>query len=288
MTQGQNGRAIGVMCLGILGLVMSDTAANELVDRYEALQIMFVRSCIALPLVMAIVVRAEGWGALRSKRPSIHLLRAILTLGATYTFFTSLRTLPLAGSTALALTAPLFVTALSVPLLGEKVGRLRWGALVVGFGGALVIVQPGADTLQPAALLALGTALCYALVMIAARWIHEGDSLRTVMFYLTLLPLVLSSWTLLLDWPVMTLADLTLFAAMAICGTFGITLITQAFRMAPAAIVAPFDYTALIWASFTGWLFFDELPMAATYFGAGIIVAAGLFVIWREAKLAQR
>ena len=287
MDQKRYGAAIAAMCLGIFSLVLSDTVAKELVQRYDALQIMFFRSSIALPIVMFIVVRAEGWGALRSKRPAVHLLRAVLTLGATYTFFTSLRTLPLAGATALALTAPLFVTALSVPLLGEKVGRLRWGALVVGFGGAMVIVQPGAETLQPAALLALGTALCYALVMIAARWIHEQDSLRTVMFYLTALPMLLTSWTLFQDWPVVTGADVALITAMAICGTVGITFITQGFRMAPAAIVAPFDYTALIWASITGWVFFAELPRAATYLGAAIIVVAGLFVIWRESRAAR-
>ncbi len=288
MDQKRHGAAIAAMCLGVFSLVLSDTAAKELAQRYEPLQIMFLRSCIALPIVTAIVVQAEGWGALRSKRPGVHLLRALLTLGAAYTFFTSLRTLPLAGATALALTAPLFVTALSVPLLGEKVGRLRWGALIVGFGGAMVIVQPGAETLQPAALLALGTALCYALVMIGARWIDRDDSVRTVMFYLTALPVLLTSWTLLLDWPAITAVDLSLFAAMAICGTIGITFITQGFRMAPAAIVAPFDYTALVWASITGWLFFGELPQIATYIGAAIIVAAGLFVIWREAQLAKR
>jgi drug/metabolite transporter (DMT)-like permease len=161
-------------------------------------------------------------------------------------------------------------------------------ALLFGFGGAMVIVQPGAETLQPAALLALGTALCYALVMIGARWIDRDDSVRTVMFYLTALPVLLTSWTLLLDWPAITAVDLSLFAAMAICGTIGITFITQGFRMAPAAIVAPFDYTALVWASITGWLFFGELPQIATYIGAAIIVAAGLFVIWREAQLAKR
>lgn len=284
----RHSRAILAMCTGMVVLVLSDTAANDLIERYHALQIMFVRSALALPLVVLIVVRAEGWGALRSSRPGIHVLRTLLTLGATYCFFTSLRDLSLAGATALALTAPLFVVALSVPLLGERVGPLRWGALAVGFGGAMVIVQPGAETLQPAALLALGAALFYGTVMLAARWIPEGESVRTVMFYLTLMPLIATSWTLLLDWPPMSGRDLALLASMAVCGTLGITLITQAFRMAPPSVVAPFDYTALVWASVAGWVFFGELPAASTVLGAGIIVAAGLFVIWREARAARR
>ncbi|WP_316014577.1 DMT family transporter [Roseobacter sp. HKCCA0434] len=282
-----HGPAIATMCAGVGLLVMSDMAAKDLVARFSPFHIMFARSAIALPLVTLLILSLDGPRSFRTRRPAVHFARAALIMGATWTFFLSMRVMPLAEATALVLTAPFFVTALSVPILKERVGAPRWIALAVGFAGAMVILQPGGGTVQWAALLPLAAAVCYALTMISARFIDAADSPRTMMFYLTLFPFLMSSVTLLFDWPPVGPRDLMLFAVMAVVGTLGVTLISQAFRMAPAAVVAPLDYTALVWAGIAGWLIWDEVPGAALLIGGGIVVAAGLFVIWREGRAAQ-
>ncbi|RED13063.1 DMT family transporter [Pontivivens insulae] len=285
----QAGRAIGVMCAGIFCLTLSDAFGKELVQRFDPFQILFLRNLISLPIVVALVLALDGKAGFVTKRPLIHLGRAFLALGALWCFFMALRSMSLAGATALAMTAPLFTTALSVVLLREHVGPLRWLALAIGFAGALVIVRPGADAVQLVALLPLGAAFLYALVMIAARWIDPAETPRTLMFYLTLFPFCICTlWVgFVAGWPAPQGVDWLLAGGMAITGTLGITMLTQAFRMAPPSVVAPFDYTALIWASGIGWLVFAELPDAATWLGGAIIVGAGLFVLWREQRAAR-
>jgi uncharacterized membrane protein len=173
---------------------------------------------------------------------------------------------------------------LSAPLLGERVGALRWTAIVAGFAGVLVVTRPGAATFQTASGLALAATTLYALVMISARWIDQRDSARTVMLYLTLSAALLSSFAVLTPWPEPRASDALLFLTMAVAGTLGITLITQAFRMAPAAIVAPFDYTALLWAGALGWLVWGDVPDVLTSCGAAVIVASGLWLVLHERR----
>jgi drug/metabolite transporter (DMT)-like permease len=275
------------MCAGVLLLTISDALTKWLVERYSPFQIILVRNMTALPFVVALVVWTEGWAGLRSARPMIHVWRGLLTLAAAFSFILSLRTLPLAEAMALVAAAPLFIAALSAPLLGERVGALRWAAIAAGFAGVLVITRPGAATFQAASMLALAATALYALMMISARWIHQRDSARTVMLYLTLTAALFSSFAVFLPWPEPEALDAALFLAMAVVGTIGVTLITQAFRIAPAAVVAPFDYTALLWAGIMGWLVWGDVPDALTLWGAAIIVASGLWLVLREHKAGR-
>jgi len=277
-------RAILVMCAGVLLLVMNDAMTKTLVARYEPLQIIFVRSMLALPVVVAIVLVRGGRQAFRSARLRVHALRGLLGIGAAQAFIGSLATLPLAEATTLAFAAPLFVAALSVPLLGERVGWRRATAVVIGFLGVLVIVRPGAATFQAGSLMALSAALIYGLLLMTARWIHRGDSLWTMMFYMTVFSGVYTSWVVFRDWPVPQPSDALLFLGVTVLGTIGLVMISQAFRSAPAALVAPFEYTALLWASLLGWLIWGVVPDAWTYVGAAVIVAGGLYVILSEAR----
>lgn len=278
------GLAVAVMCAGGLLLVVNDALAKWLVVRYAPFQLILVRSLTALPLVVALVLWADGRAGLRSARPAVHLWRGMLALAAAAAFILSLRTLPLAEATALIATAPLFVAVLSAPLLGERVRGPQWAAVAAGFAGVLVITRPGGATFQAASLLALGATALYALVMLSAKWIDRRDGARTVMLYLTLAAALLSLPAAFLRWPVPQASDAPLFLAMAVTGTLGVTLLTQAFRMAPAAMVAPFDYTALLWAGVLGWIVWDEAPDAVTVVGGSIIVASGLSLVLSERR----
>jgi drug/metabolite transporter (DMT)-like permease len=277
-----NGEAIAVMCIGALCLVCNDAVAKWLTAHYAPLQIVFMRNLFAAPMILAVVLTFGGRTALRTRHLWVHALRGLLLVCGAWAFFLSLRTLPLAEATALFFAAPIVITALSVPLLGEHVGWRRWTAVIVGFAGVLIVVRPGAAAFQPASLLVVVTASLYALAMISTRWIDRSESVWTMMFYVVLFPMLFSGVAVSVQWQTPALSHLPITAAQAVFGTLGMTLISQSFRLAPAAIVAPFDYTALIWASLLGWLLWGEIPVIWTYAGAAVIVASGIYIVFRE------
>ena len=278
--------AIATICAGVAFLVVNDAIAKLLTDRYSPIQIVFLRNLIAVPIICAVIITSFGAANLRTRHLSLHATRgAVMTLGA-WLYFTALIYLPLAEATALVFSAPIFITALSVPLLGEHVGWRRWGAVLLGFVGVLVIVRPGSAAFQLAALLPVGTALCYALFMISARWINRSERLWTMMLFAMLFPMIYAAPFAVANWVPVQGSDVLLFLGLAICGSLGLALIGQAFRMAPAAIVAPFDYTALIWATGFGWLIWGDVPMFWTILGAAIIACSGIIIILREARQA--
>ncbi len=274
--------AIATICAGVAFLVANDAIAKLLTDRYAPIQIVFLRNLIAVPIITVIILTVFGSVSLRTGHLRLHALRGALMVTGAWLYFTALIHMPLAEATALVFSAPIFITALSVPLLGEHVGWRRWGAVLLGFIGVLVIVRPGSAAFQLAALLPVGTALCYALFMITARWINRAERLWTMMLFAMLFPMIYAAPFAIAGWAPVEASDIVLFVALAVFGSLGLALIGQAFRMAPAAIVAPFDYTALIWATGLGWLIWGDVPMVWTILGAAIIVASGIIIILRE------
>ncbi|HHX90036.1 MAG TPA: DMT family transporter, partial [Paracoccus sp.] len=253
-------------------------------DRYPAIQILFLRNVIAIPIIAAIIAVLASGSALRTRQPGLHALRGLLMVAAVWLNFTGLIYLPLAEATALVFSAPLFITALSVPLLGERVGWRRWSAVLLGFVGVLVIVRPGGATFQLASLLPVTAAVIYAVFMISARWIDRAESFWTMMLFTMLFPMVYAAPAALIVWSPILPGDLWLFLAIAVSGSLGLALIGQAFRWAPAAVVAPFDYTALIWAAGLGWMLWGDKPVIWTILGAIIIAISGIFIMLREAS----
>lgn len=282
-----NRQAIATICIGIFSLVLSDVLAKWLTAHYAPLQLVFVRNLIALPMIVTAVYVAGGGQALRTRRLWVHALRGVFWICAAFTFFSGLKILPLAEATCLVFAAPLFITALSVPFLGEQVGWRRWAAVIAGFIGVLIVVRPGGAAFQPASLFVVATAIFYALFMISARWIVREENMWTMMFYLVLFGILYSAPSIMLQWETVQVSHLPSFFGMAVFGTVGITLISHAFRLAPAAIVAPFDYTALVWASLFGWLVWGELPDSWTYAGAAVIVASGIYIVIRETRVQR-
>ncbi|PTW60893.1 drug/metabolite transporter (DMT)-like permease [Breoghania corrubedonensis] len=279
---------ITMMCAGVALLCVNDALAKTLIETYSPLQILFLRNSLALPFAFVLALAMGGTAGLRTYRPQAHALRGVLWICATISFFTGLKYLGLAEATALVFAAPVFITALSAILLRERVGWRRWLAVLVGLGGVIIVVRPGGATFQTASLLPIATAFLYALLMISARWVDKRESVWTLLFYLTATSAVMSGVIVPFVWIGVRAQDIWLFLGVATFGTGGITLITQAFRFAPAAVVAPMDYTALIWATALGWLIWHEIPDAATYLGAGVIIASGVYIVLRERRLSRR
>ena len=276
--------AILTICAGVAFLVANDAVAKLLTDRYAPIQIVFLRNLIAVPIIATVILTAIGSAGLRTRHLRLHALRGLLMVISAALYFTALIHMPLAEATALVFSAPIFITALSVTLLGEHVGWRRWAAVLLGFVGVLVIVRPGSATFQLTALLPVCTALGYALFMITARWIDRRERLLTMMLFAMLFPMIYAAPVAIAVWSPVHPGDIGLFVAMAVCGSLGLALIGQAFRMAPAAIVAPFDYTSLIWATGLGWLIWGDTPIVWTIAGAAIIVLSGVIIILREAR----
>jgi drug/metabolite transporter (DMT)-like permease len=275
--------AAGILCIlvGMLSLTISDAIAKWLGGMYSPPQILFLRCAIALPFVAAVVLALGGRQALRTRHPGVHLLRGAINVISASAFYGSLRYLPFAEATAISYAAPLCVTVLSVIVLKERVDAMRWAVIALGFVGVLLIVRPGVSGFQPAALLPLVTAVLYAAMMITARFIGPGESFLTMTFYIVAGQLVCSAAVLPWFWRTPDPTHWPFFAGVALFSTAGLSLITQAFRIAPASVVAPFDYTGLIWATLLGWIFWRETPDVLTSIGAVIIVGAGLSIILR-------
>ncbi|AZY52589.1 DMT family transporter [Bordetella avium] len=280
----------GIACViaGIFCLTLSDAQAKWLGDHYSPIQILFLRSLIAMPFVLALAVGLGGRPALRTQHLNVHLLRGAINVVSASCFYLGLRYLPLAENTAIAFAAPLFVTALSVLILKEKVDARRWLAVGAGFAGVVIIVRPGSASFQLAALLPLITALLYALMMITARAIGKGEGMLTTMFYIVLGQLVASAVLIPWFWDTPRTQDLPLFVGVALFSTLGLTLITQGFRIGPASAVAPFDYTGLLWATLLGWLIWRETPELSAAIGALFIAGSGLYIAWVETRRRTR
>lgn len=276
---------IAFMCAGVASLCVNDAIAKSLTDSYSPLQILFMRNIIALPLAILLTVKMSGVSALRSHRPVAHFLRGFLWIAATMFFFTSLIHLGLAEATAIIFVAPLFITAISALFLKEHVGWRRWLAVLIGFLGVLIVVRPGGAAFQPASLLPVGAAVVYALLMIGSRWVDARESVWTLLLWLTGTGAVLSALLVPFVWVPVRGEHIWLFAGVAVFGTAGMTMMSQAFRMAPAAVVAPLDYTALIWATGLGFFIWGDIPDLATYVGAAIIIASGVYIILRESRV---
>ncbi|WP_346897659.1 DMT family transporter [uncultured Roseibium sp.] len=281
-TPGSYVGGILLMCAGVACLSANDAVAKTLTAGYSPLQILFLRNVIALPFTLLIALLMGGAPALRSHRPAAHLLRGALWVGATVMFFTSFMHLGLAEATALIFVAPVFITVISALFLRERVGRGGWLAVLAGFLGVLIVIRPGGAAFQPIALLPVATALVYAMLMLSARWVDPRESVWTLLVYLTGAGALLGGLIVPFVWIPVQTEDLWLFAAIAFFGTAGMTMMTQAFRLTRAVVVAPLDYTGLLWATLFGWLFWRESPDAMTILGAAIIISSGVFTIFRK------
>ena len=281
-------RGIVLALLGVSGFALMDAAAKYLSEGYPIGQVVFVRNAFAILPLLLLLCRKENLRSMRTGKPGLHLLRGLTGFGALLTFFLGLRYLGLADATAIGFAAPLFITALSVPMLAERVGLHRWSAVLVGFAGVMIMLRPGSGTLQVAALLPLAAAFFYGVTMNLTRKLSRTDSTPAIAIYGNLVGLLLSLGLLPLGWVTPTGADLWVFAAMGLIGGGSTYLLTQAYRFATPSVIAPFDYIALVWAVALGWLVWHELPSLTTWTGVAVVIASGLYILHRETGLGRR
>ena len=277
-----------VLLLGsVMMLSTMDAAAKYVAERYPLAQVIFLRTLFGtLPVLIMVGVRG-AWHELRPHRISIHLLRGVFTLCAIATFFGSLQLMSLPDATALFFVAPLVMTAMSVPLLKEKVGPRRWAAIIVGLVGVLIIVRPGSGVFGWTALLPMAAALSYSLIVIATRYVGRTETAPAMTLWASIVPAVVTGCAMPWLWVWPEPEHWPIFLATGLLGGSGILLMSFAYKSAPVGLLAPFDYTALLWATLWGWVFWADLPDAWTVAGAGVIAASGLYIIHRETRQSQ-
>ena len=261
-----------------------DATLKQLMATYAVGQVLFLSGLISLAVLVPIMWRAGELAHVRTKRPIGNLLRIAAGLAGQVMLALALKRLPLADTIAIMFSVPLFVTAFSVPLLGEHVGWRRWGAVIVGFGGVLIITRPGVAALDPAMVLAVGASLGFALMITATRWLSRTERSLPLLLYIitgyTVYGAVLSPF----EWVSPPAADFGLFAALGLFYTLGYFMEVRALSLAPVAVITPFMYTALLWAVLFGWLVWGEWPAANVWAGAAVMVASGLYILFREIK----
>jgi drug/metabolite transporter (DMT)-like permease len=277
-------QAIGLMCLYVSLIVFVNAAGKILTSGYHPLQIVFFRHGVAFLFMVALFMPRHGWRILMPRRPGLQIVRGVFGILSSIFYFSGLVTLSLATAAAISFTAPLVVTALSVPLLGEKVGLHRWAAVAVGFTGAMIIIRPGfGDTAQWGALQLVGSACCGAMYQIITRRLAGQDRAETTNIWSGLVGSAVVCLLVPFVWRTPIEAESwVLFIALGLIGGTGHYLLTKAFERGPASLLSPFNYLQLIGATFTGYVLFRQLPDGWTWVGAAVIVGAGLFIAQRE------
>lgn len=269
--------------IGVAGGLGLDLCAKALLETYPLAQFVFLRSLMGLAIFLLLARQFGGLKSLVTRRLPWHLLRTVLAVGAMFGFFYGLARMPLVDALTLGFTAPLMVTALSVPFLGERVGWRRWVAVLVGFLGVLMILRPGTGNFSVASVAILIAAFSYACLAITARYLSTTESSYSLSVYVISGPIVASAM-LLGDakWQSPDAAGWLLFALAASCSVIAWIGLIGGYRRASPALLAPFEYTALIGGAIAGYLIWDEVPDRWVLAGAAVIIASGLFVVYRE------
>jgi drug/metabolite transporter (DMT)-like permease len=257
-------------------------------ERFPIGEIVFARNFFAFLPVMIVIARSGGFAAIRTRNLTAHVLRGGIGIMSMACFFLSYALLPLGEAVSLASSGPLFMTALSVPLLGEKVGPRRWSAVIVGFVGVLVMMRPGSGLFQPAALVAVTAAFCYALAMTQVRRLSRSESSTAIVFYFTLFATLVGAASLPFDAVMPTWPEMPLLVAIGLLGGIAQFTMTAAFRRTAVAIIAPFDYLGLVFAMIYGFLVWGDLPDLWLVTGAAIVVASGIYIVHRETVLGRQ
>ncbi len=287
MPQQHNLRGVLFMLLGISCLSGMDSVVKALLLRdVSTIEIIAIRGWIIMSVLLVSLPFHGGWRALATNNIRLHLLRNVIGFFAPLCFFLSLKYLPLAEATAIFFCTTFFMTAGSVFVLGEKVGIHRWSAVAFGFIGVLIVSAPGSAAFHPAALLALAAGAAYAAIILFGRLLTRTDTPFKLVFYFTGFNTLVTTLMLPFFWTTPDAEVLMLLLAVSVLALGGYFSLTYAFSIAPVGALAPIEYVALLWAAALGYLFWAEIPSTTAWIGMGIILAAGLYIMWRESRSA--
>jgi drug/metabolite transporter (DMT)-like permease len=280
-------RGIALYLAAIFLFACLDTLAKYLTRDYNVMQIAWGRYAFHAAFLLFLMPRHGVWRPLRSARPGFQVIRAFLLMVVSLLFFISVSFLPVANVTAIGFVAPLILTALAHFVLHEKVRIRRWAAICAGFIGVLVIIRPGLGVMHWAAFIALAMAACNALYHLATRMLAGIDSAETTIFYTGLVGALGFSLLVPFFWEATDLVGWLGMIAIGLFGGLGHYMLIQAYTLAPASLLAPFSYSAIIWVTILGYLIFGDFPDGWTSLGTSIIIASGIYVFYREAKLRR-
>lgn len=285
LTQGPE-FAIVLAVIGAFLLVGQDSTIKWLSSSLGIVQILFLRNLIAMVLLWSGAAATGQPIVLKSKRPGLLFLRSLIGVVGWFCFFSGLKYLPLATVMALFFSFPIFVTALSAPVLGEQVGPRRWVAVLLGFCGVLVLTRPGVALEWPM-LYVLGASLSWAFIALLTRKLGSTESTGTMVFYALAIFVVAMAVPIYWFWETPSTTDYALVSLAAVVGVSGQMCLIRAYTLAEPSVVGPIEYTGLIWATLMGYLIWGHVPDAITITGALIIAASGLYIIQREAGAAR-
>ena len=290
-------KAIGFKLISALLFAAMSALVRQLGDVAPVGQMVFFRSAFAiLPVVLIYAARGELASTVYTGRPLGQLGRGLLSVCGMFTNFAALTILPLADVTAISFASPLITVALAAIILKERVHAYRWSAVLIGFSGVIVMLVPHMDfghyamtgaaaTATIGSMLTLLSACCNAGTVIQTRRLTQSETTSSIVFYFSLVTALAGAVTLPFAWHTPTGSEFLMLVAMGIFGGIGHIFLTESYRFATASVIAPFDYSAMLWALMLGYWMFGELPSALVYVGATIVAGAGLFVIWRERQL---
>jgi drug/metabolite transporter (DMT)-like permease len=285
MKSNPNLRGIGAMLLAAALFSLMDSGLKLLSPHYPALQVASMRALSSLPLVVAYVAWRGAFASLVRVRWPLHLLRGVLGIGMLSLFTFALRQLPLAEAYSIFFIAPLLITALSVPFLGERVEPARWIAIVVGLVGVLVVLRPtGGGVFTLGGLAVLGAALFYSISAITVRIVGRSDSSESQVFWLMTMVGVGAGIMAAPHWTAIRGEHGWILLGVAVSGFLGQLAITEAFRHGEASAIAPFEYSALAWGMGLDWALWRSLPDRYTLLGGAIIIASGIYLVRRERR----
>lgn len=274
-------RVAAMFCMAGLAALVKWCSAKGV----PVLEIIFFRNAFAFVPVLLYIWKTSGFGVLKTRRPVGHFMRSSVGLVAMVCGFTAVSMLPLTQSTSISFSSPLFMTALSALILHEPVGRHRWAAVSVGFIGVVIMVHPDPSHFAGVGVIfGLVSALGVAGAMIAIRELGATEPGPTIVFYFTLAGAVVGLASLPFGWVMPDLQTLILLICIGLLGGIGQLLLTEALRRATVAVIAPFDYTQLVWASLIGFFVWQETPQALTWLGALVVAASGIYILWRETR----
>jgi drug/metabolite transporter (DMT)-like permease len=290
-------RGILFLCAGALVFSLQDAVIKWVSGDYPLPQVLAIRALVAFAPLFLLLRLDGGIAGLRTRRPGLQLLRGALLLGAYACYYLAIAAIPLAEAVSLSFSAPLFIVALSGPFLGERIGMKRWLAVIVGFIGVLVICRPGRAAIDPAAILTVTGAVFYATAAIMGRWLGATSRASVMAFYQNIVFLAggltmgviagqgtmevhhASLQFLLRGWVMPDLVDFLLIASTGLVASVASWCLTHAYRIAEANIVAPFEYSSIIWGVLSGLLVWGEVPTLYTLAGVLLIVGAGIYVL---------
>jgi drug/metabolite transporter (DMT)-like permease len=281
-------RGITSMIAAVFAFAIMDSLLKRLSSSYGPFQVSSMRCLSSWFLLMLTIAGRGAWRRLRVTQPGLHLLRGALGVGMLGSFVYAVHLLTMAQTYSLFLAAPLLMTALSVPMLGERVTVRRWLAILAGLGGVLVILHPWSKGVVSvrAALAAAAATVCYSLSALTVRSLGKQHSSVSIVFWNLALVGVGAGLFSIGDWRPVALTDWPWLGGVGVAGALGQFWITDAFRRAPPSVVAPFEYTSILWAFAIDWIFWSATPTASLVLGAAVVIAGGVYVIWDERRSA--